>query len=110
MDAKALLDEVRLSFQSDSTIAPTRPIIYTHEATRIPLTHNAFVGVGSFNKIEREEIGRFQSFGGLPLLVTPTVDDLITYDGIKWKVVRWVKTGQMYTVYCENKFHNGKPK
>lgn len=110
MDAKALLDEVRLSFQSDSTIAPTRSIAYIDEATRTSSTHNAFIGVGLLNKIEREEIGRFQSFGGLPLLVAPTVDDLIIYDGIKWKVVRWVKTGQMYTVFCENKFHNGKPK
>lgn len=110
MDAKALLDEVRLSFQSDSTIAPTRLVSYMDEATRTALSYNSYIGVGLFNKIEREEIGRFQSFGGLPLPTPPTVDDLITYDGIKWKVVRWVKTGQMYTVFCENKFHNGKPK
>jgi len=110
VDAKALLDEVRLSFQSDPTIAPTRSVTYTDEATRTVAPYNSYIGSGLFNKIEREEIGRFQSFGGLPLLVHPTVDDLITYDGIKWKVVRWVKTGQMYTVFCENKFHNGKPK
>lgn len=110
MDARALLDEVRLWFQSDSTIAPTRLISYMDEATRTAVPYNSYIGVGLFNKVEREEIGRFQSFGGLPLPTPPTVDDLITYDGVKWKVVRWVKTGQMYTVFCENKYHNGKPK
>ncbi len=110
MDAKALIDEIRLSFQSDSTIAPTRSVTYINEATRIATIYNSYIGSGLFNKIEREDIGRFQSFGGIPLPIPPTVDDLITYDSIKWKVIRWVKTGQMYTVFCENKFHNGKPK
>jgi len=109
MDAKGLLDEVRLTFQSDKVIAPTRTITYTKESDRLPVAYQAFIGHGTFNKIERESIGRFQSFGGLPLPTPPKVDDVILYDSEVWKVVRWTKMGQMYTVYCENKAHNGKP-
>lgn len=110
MDAKALLDETRALFQSNSDIAPTRVVGYTPEATRVTTGYDSFVGLGLFNKIEREEIGRFQSFGGLPLATTPKVDDVVSYDGINWKVVRYTKMGSLYTVFCENKSHNGKPK
>jgi len=110
MDAKTLLDENRSFFQANRDIAPSRVISYIPEATRIVASYNAFIGQGLFNKVEKEDIGRFQSFGGVPLTVSPKVDDVIQYDGINWKVVRYTKMGNAYTVYCENKLHNGKPK
>lgn len=110
MDARDLIDSTRLAFQSDASTAPTRSITYKRLSDRVSSVLNSFVGVGLFNKIERETIGRFQSFGGLPLTVPPEVDDVIVYDSEVWKVVRWTKLGQLYTVFCENKSHNGKPK
>lgn len=70
----------------------------------------SFIGHGLFNKVERDTLGRFQSFGSLPLAYPPRVNDIVTYDGIEWKVVRFMKMGNLYTVFCENKSHNGRPK
>ena len=109
MNARDLIDEVRAEFVADATISPTRSIVYTRVSDSNVTTLNSYIGVGQFSKSERETIGRFESFGGLDLIVTPEVLDTVTYNGIAWKVVRWTKLGQLYTVYGENKRHNGRP-
>lgn len=109
MNARDLLDAKRLQFVKDATIAPTRAVTYQRDADLVTVSLNSFVGVGAFSKTEKDTIGRYQSFGGLPLTVIPQVNDIVTYDGITWKVIRWTKMGPIYTVICENKRHNGKP-
>lgn len=109
MNARALIDANRLRFSQDATIAPTRAVTYQRDADLVIVSLNAFVGVGAFNKTEKDIIGRYQSFGGLPLAVIPQVNDIVNYDGTAWKVIRHTKMGQMYTVICENKRHNGRP-
>lgn len=110
MGMREYRDALREQWVADSQVSPTRPVSYVPKlspSTPIPL--NAFVGVGVFNKDERDAIGRFQSFGGLNLAVPPEVLDIVVESGIDWRVVRWVKLGTLYTVVCENKRHNGRP-
>lgn len=109
MKGSDLLDSVRIGFINNSEICPTREIVYTRDVDSVSVTLPALVGGGVFNKIEKEAIGRFQSFVGLPLTTPPVVNDSVSFDGQTWKVVRYTKLGQLYTVYCENRRHNGRP-
>lgn len=105
----SLIDDFRVSFAQDSSISPSRTIEYVRQLDSVSITMQSFIGLGLFNKVEKDTLGRFQSFGSLPLSVAPRVNDIVIYDGISWKVIRYTKMGNLYTVYCENKFHNGKP-
>jgi hypothetical protein len=99
---RELIDEIRENYVSDPEVAPTREIIYTPKATGIPLDAlNSFVGAGTFNKEERDNINNVQSFGGLLLVDKPKVGDTITYDGQTYKVTRHTKLGNQYIVYTE---------
>jgi len=109
MDARALIDEVRGTFVADATISPSRAIVYVRNLDSFATVLNSYVGVGMFSKVERETIGRFESFGGLLLTIQPEVGDSVSYGGIMWRVVRHSKIGQLYNVVCENKRHNGRP-
>lgn len=110
MNVRALIDEVRSGFVADGEISPTRSITYSLALDATTVTLNSYVGNGIFSKEEKETIGRYQAFGGLSLLTPPEVNDIITSDGQQWKVIRYVKFGNLYTVYCENKRHNARPK
>ena len=109
MNVRELLDAKRLQFVQDATISPTRAIVYQRDSDQVANPFNSFVGVGSFTKTEKDTIGRYQSFGGLALTQPPKVSDLVIYDSIEWKVIRHIKMGSLYTVFCENKRHKGKP-
>jgi len=109
MDMRDLIDSTRLSFVSDSTIAPTRSVTYKRVAGGADLVLNAFVGGGLFNKEERDTIGKFCAFSGLSLPTNPAVMDAVTYEGIDWRVTRFTKMGGLFTVICENKRHAGRP-
>jgi hypothetical protein len=106
---RTLIDEIRSEFVADSSISPTRSITYKREADDVEVTLNSFVGNGNFNKVERDAIGSYQAFGGLALLVAPKVNDTVLYDGVSWKVVRFTKLGNLYTVYGEIVRTNGRP-
>ena len=109
MNARDLLDQTRSAFVADSNISPSRGVTYTRFSDDVVVSRNAFVGNGFFSKEEQETLGRYQSFGGLALDVPPSPKDTVSYDGELWRVVRSTKLGTLYTVYCENKRHNGKP-
>lgn len=109
MNVRDLLDQTRNTFVADSSISPSRAVTYTRFSDDVVVTRNAFVGNGFFSKEEQETLGRYQSFGGLSLTTPPAPKDTVSYDGISWRVLRYTKLGTLYTVYCENKRHNGKP-
>jgi hypothetical protein len=109
MNTRDLIDQTRASFVANSSISPTREVVYTRFSDDVQTGLNAFVGNGFFTKEEQETLGRFQAFGGLALAVPPVPKDTVTYDNDSWRVVRSTKMGALYTVYCENKRHNGKP-
>lgn len=109
MSVRALIDEVRLGFVSDTSISPAREITYTPDATGTPQTLNAFVGAGQFTEEEKLVIANYQSFGGLALAAKPEVGDTVSFDGVDFKVVRHTKLGALYTVFGETKRHNGRP-
>lgn len=109
MSARELLDEVRSDFV-DADTSTTREIVYTRFSDDVsypPL--NSFVGGGQFNKEEKETIEDWQSFGGLKLIIKPIVDDRVEYDGETYEVTRWLKLGQLWTVFGQRKRHNGRP-
>lgn len=109
MNVRDLIDQTRNSFVADSSIAPVRTINYTRFSDDVVTSLNAFVGNGFFTKEEQETLGRYQSFSALALSIPPTPKDTVSYDGELWRVVRSTKLGTLYTVYCENKRHSGKP-
>lgn len=109
MNARDLIDATRLQYVTNPSISPTRGVTYTRDTDAVSVVLNSFVGVGLFNKTEKEFLGRYESFGGLILSVEPQVLDTVTFGGVKWKVVRYTKMGSLYTVICENKRHNGRP-
>ncbi len=111
MDARDLLDEIRASNVNSNT-APTRSIIYVRSRDDLNIPLNSFVGAGTFNKIEKDKIDDWQSFGSLELDERPVsqVDgDTVVYDGITYIVRRYTKLGQLYTVYGEKSRHRGRP-
>lgn len=109
MNVRDLIDQIRLHAVSSPTLMPTRLVTYTRSSDLVPTEFNSYVGVGAFTKTERETIGMYESFGGLALITPPAVMDIISYGGIDWRVTRWTKLGSLYTVYAENKRHNGRP-
>lgn len=107
--SRDLLDTSRRAFVSDDTLGPVRTITYTRVADATVLSLNSFVGTGFFSKAERDALGNFEAFGGLALTVEPEVGDIVDFHGRSWKVKRWTRLGELYTVYGEIKRHNGRP-
>lgn len=109
MNIRDLIDDTRIIAVSDSGMLPSRQITYIRLSDLLTTTLNSYIGGGAFSKAERETIGQYESFGGISLIFSPSVGDIIQHNGIDWRVVRWTQMGQLYTVYCENKRHNGRP-
>ena len=96
-----IIDEIREARVEDVDTSPTREVVYKIKATSSELILNSYVGVGTFNKEERDNINNVQSFGGLKLENKPKVGDTVTYDGTAYKVTRFTKLGNLYIVYTE---------
>jgi len=111
MSARDLIDQTRATFV-DADTAPTRSIVYMRSRDDLAIPLNSFVGAGTFNKIEKDKIDDYQSFGGLKLEEVPvsSVDgDTVIYDGVTYRVRRVAKLGGLYTVYGEKVRHRGRP-
>jgi len=111
MAVRDLIDQVREKFVNANT-APTRSIVYIRSRDDLEIPLNSFVGAGTFNKIEKDKIDDYQSFGGLKLEEVPVSSvsgDKVTYDGVTYQVRRVAKLGQLYTVYGEKVRHRGRP-
>ena len=101
MNIRDLHDNIRETLMEKPNMFPSREISYTRISDDVGGTLNALIGAGVFNKVEKDKIDEYQSFGNLKLEVKPKPLDDIIYDGIAWKVRRWTKLGTLYTVYCE---------
>ena len=108
MNARELIDEKRATFVNADT-APTRSIVYTRESDDQTLTLNSFVGGGNFNTDEKDKLEDWTAFGGLSLEQDPQVNDKVTYDGRTFKVQRYTKFGDLWTVYARKSRHSGRP-
>lgn len=109
MDGSALLEEARAKLVENPLFGANREVTYTRRSDSTVSTHRTLVGGGVFNKIEKETIGQFQSFAGIVLETPPVVGDTVQFGGIDWYVVRWGYFAGRYTVYAENRRHNGRP-
>jgi len=109
MKVRDMIDRNRLAWMN-SDDAPTREIIYTRSDDDFeypPL--NSFVGGGQFNKDEKDKLEDHQSFSGLELPIKPKVNDTVLYDGVTYKVQRYVKLGTLYSVFGRVSRHSGRP-
>ena len=106
MSVRDLIDKTQKNFVN-STSAPTRAVVYTRNSDSLVIPLNAFVDEVEFNQDDKDSkrVNRI-SFRGLILTQEPTFLDTITYDGKIYKVRRWTKVGDIYSVEAENAKQN----
>lgn len=101
-------DNLRRNFVSNPNLSPSREIEYFKEGLSLGKQF-CFVGGGVFNKEEKDRVENLENFCGVILYERPTTKDIIVYNDEEYKVRRWTKKGNIYTIYTEiSKFKRGK--
>lgn len=104
------LDSLRKNFVGNSNLSPSRQIEYFQSGASLGMI-NAFVGGGYFNKEEKDKIENMESFSAVVLEEKPSTKDYILYNGIHYKVVRYVKKADVYSIIAEkSSFKRGRGK